>query len=378
MTNDAMRRFLFPTGILFLALSCGGNDVPEAAAAGGGVTVADDGAKPRTLVFQRVTEPNEKAFTVLVPQGFTTEGGVFHVNPVEAGGPGNATGPKCEFKIKRDAAGTVQLHYLPDVNYAWGPNVRAMFPRGANYQGMTVVPLMSAADFLDEAFRQGRADATDVRVVSCTQLTDIIEACNKVAAPLNRQFAAMGLAPVRFDAAKLVVDYTQDGVDFREEVATILVDMTASATQWNNTRTYALRAPRAQFDAWRRILAISHNSVKVESKWLARALKAQDERSRKVVETMQQIARVDAEIAAHRAKTHADIQHENYLMLTGQEEYINPYTGEVERDTNEYKHRWTDLHGNVVLTDDEDLDPNQLTHNKDDYRRTKVRPRPFR
>ena len=371
-----VRKLLLPFSILFLAFACGGNDTGEAAE--GNVTVGDDGAKPRTLVFERVTEPKEKAFTILVPKGFTTEGGIYHVDPNVAGGPGNSVGAKCEFKLKKDAVGTVMLHYLPDTNYAWGGNVSAMFPQGANYQGMIVVPVMSARAFLDEAFKRGRADAAEVKVVKKVQLPDIIAACNRICAPLNRQFAGMGLAPIRFDAAKLVVDYTLNDVQYREEVATVIVDMTGAAMQWNNARTYALRAPRKQFDAWRRILAVSHNSIKIDPNWLARALKGQDQRAKTVIETMQHIQRVDAEIAANRAKTDADIQHENYLMLTGQEEYINPYTNEVERDTNEYKHRWTDLHGNVVLTDDENLDPNQLTHNKGDYKRTKVRPRPFR
>ena len=45
------------------------------------------------------------------------------------------------------------------------------------------------------------------------------------------------------------------GVLTKQEAATIIVDMTGSALQWNNTRTYAFRAPRKQFDAWRKILA---------------------------------------------------------------------------------------------------------------------------
>ena len=77
-----------------------------------------------------------------------------------------------------------------------------------------------------------------------------------------------------------------------------------------------------------------------------------------------------------RGQTNADIQHENYLVLTGQEEYVNPFTNEVERDTNEYRRRWTTSEGDRIYTDQEDFNPNTVQElNHQTWKRTPVRPR---
>ena len=65
---------------------------------------------------------------------------------------------------------------------------------------------------------------------------------------------------------------------------------------------------------------------------------------------------------------------DNYLVLTGQEEFVNPHTGEVEVDTDAFRFRWTTDGGDRFYTDREDLDPNRVMQ-RSDYRRTPVRPR---
>jgi len=66
---------------------------------------------------------------------------------------------------------------------------------------------------------------------------------------------------------------------------------------------------------------------------------------------------------------------ESPLVLSGQEEYTNPHTGELELDTTDWQHRRV-IHGTVILTDDEDADPNALpVANSDDFQHSPVRPR---
>ena len=47
-----------------------------------------------------------------------------------------------------------------------------------------------------------------------------------------------------------------------------------------------------------------------------------------------------------------------FLVLTGQEEFVNPRTGEIETDTNAFRYRWTTSGGDVYYTNREDEDPN--------------------
>jgi hypothetical protein len=66
---------------------------------------------------------------------------------------------------------------------------------------------------------------------------------------------------------------------------------------------------------------------------------------------------------------------DNYLVLTGQEEYRNPHTGETEVDTNAFRYRWVNAIGNYYYTDREDLDPNTFLHGGGNYARSPVRQR---
>ena len=61
------------------------------------------------VVLECREEPKEKAFKFLVPEGWSVEGGVFNVSAVQTKGPRNALAPKCDLRVKRDAAGTVML-----------------------------------------------------------------------------------------------------------------------------------------------------------------------------------------------------------------------------------------------------------------------------
>src|SRR5271157_3879722 len=96
---------------------------------------------PSTLRFRRVAEPKENAFTILVPEGWQTAGGIIRVNPATGGGTGNATGAKADFAVQRDAQGTAMIRFLPDTRFV---DVRGtpvgnvgVFRPGSNYNGAT-------------------------------------------------------------------------------------------------------------------------------------------------------------------------------------------------------------------------------------------------
>ncbi len=58
------------------------------------------------------------------------------------------------------------------------------------------------------------------------------------------------------------------------------------------------------------------------------------------------------------------------------EEYVNPYTKEVEIGMDQWRHRWINESGDVIYTDREEYDPNVDVHlNRSDFKRTPVRKR---
>ena len=88
---------------------------------------------------------------------------------------------------------------------------------------------------------------------------------------------------------------------------------------------------------------------------------------------MNDINRIGQEIQKGHAETNAKINHQAYLNLSDQEDYINPYTSQVERGSNQWDHRWVDDLGNVIYTNNEEYDPNNdLELQMQSFRRSKV------
>jgi len=91
---------------------------------------------------------------------------------------------------------------------------------------------------------------------------------------------------------------------------------------------------------------------------MAGELKGQGERTEIVSKLMQDLARVDREISAHRSKTQQEIMMGSFLTLPGQNNYRNPCSGRMERDTSDWKRRWVNSSGEYIYSNDTVYDPN--------------------
>lgn len=356
----------------------------------GGATTA--GAKPQEearneaetamVRFQRQWEPKERAYSFLVPADWIVEGGMFHVDSSQAGGTANSIDAKCDMAVKKDAGGTVLFRWLPTWNYAdMSQNAQfstgaGFFPVGSRYQGMEVRPMPDYASFLQGLFRTLHPTATDVNVVELKPIPELGEVFRKINKAVDDQMQAIGLAPTRYDAGGMTVEYTEGNVRFREGLITCLMDMRSSAAMWSNLHTQMMRAPAREAKQWKPVLDIICQSVRLNPEWFARASRAGAQRAQMSLETQRYIQAVDQQIVEHRRKVNAEIRYEDYLMLTGQEDYVNPYTKEVERDTSEYKYRWTTEQGDMLYTNEYGFDPNkQRDLNHQEWKLTPVRPR---
>lgn len=346
--------------------------VPEGAAA----------VRRPTLFLEKRFEPRQRAFSFFVPKGWLVEGGMFSVDPSKANGPGNSVDTKCDLTVKKDAEASVMVRWLPSWNYADFSRgrtfalSRGLFPVGSRYMGMQVRPMPGTRAFLLAELRKRRPGATGVKVLSYSELPEVAAGLGKALASTNAILRRTGLPPLRAFPGALAVEYGERGRRYREAMFTVLVDNRGAAASWSNEGTLAVRAPADEAELWRPALDVIRSSAQLNPEWLRRYKKASAERARLALETTRHLARVDREITENRRKTHADIRHEQYLFLTGQEEYVNPYNGEVERDTNEYKHRWTTFGGAKILSDEESYDPNRVRELSGvEWKKTAARPR---
>jgi hypothetical protein len=333
------------------------------------------GNKGAGLSFIRQQEPNEGAFSILVPQGWQSKGGIFRVNPLQAGGPLNALAAKCDLTLQSDGRATVSFRILPDIVYAYAGIGGGFFPPGANYQGATVRRLEDAPTHLRSLFSVLRPGATGVKVLKLQRLPGEIRSLDQGTAYTNQLLMQIGgqAMTVRHDAAGGVFEYTESEVRYREVLLTGIVDSPAALT-WNNTRTLAFRAPAAEFARWRPVMDIMRFSIRFNPQWILKESQGQQERAEIVRKVFDEVRRLDREIVLRTTINREEIMNDNFLVLTEQEEYVNPHTNEVEMDTDAFRYRWVTPGNDVYYTDREDEDPNTFLQ-RTDYKRTPVRKR---
>ena len=328
------------------------------------------------FVFERMHEPNEKAFSILVPKGWIIEGGIYRVDPSSQGGAAQSIAAKLDFTIKKDNEGSVLIRWLPDILYFDARNTPAgqmgLFPEGSNYQGMQVLNIMSAETFLRRiVFPFAHPNATNIEFLEIKNL-------EKVAAKYGERVKqAIPYSTMSYDASLIKVKYEEYVNVYEEWLVTIIENWGQLGNgMWGNKETFLVRTKIGELGDWEKVFSVIQNSVKINQQWLIGEIRGQAARGEIAANTQKEIERIGREINSHRTKTNSEIQNDMYLTLTEQEEYINPYTNEVEIGTDQWRHRWVNESGDVIYTDSEDYDPNIDVHlNRSDYKKSTVRKR---
>ena len=363
----------------------GGAGLPGAAAGTprpGAVTGGPTGAPAPPLVMRRRAEPRQQAFSVLVPDGWQTDGGLFSVDPNQSGGSLNAVDTKCDFSVKRDPAGTVMARWAPSYNFvdfsraAEFASMAQLFPPGRVYNGALVKPMPNVEDYLMEGFRLVRPQATEVRITERIELPALAELAGRLSQSVDQGLAQLGKPPITWQAGALIIDYQENGNRYREAAVTALGDLRPAAGIWFNQFTFHMRAPAGEVETWKPTLDIIRQSLKFNPDWVAAYVRAAGERGQAAAEVFRYLGRVDQEIFANRAAVQGRIADENYLLLTGQERYVNPYTNEIEQDSADYRFRWTTPGGDRLYSNQDGFDPNlNEALRQHEWKLTPVQPR---
>ena len=329
-----------------------------------------------TVMFERVTEPREQAFSLLVPKGWRLRGGIVRIDPTRQGGPAQSIAAKVDFAVQSDDDGSVMIYWPPDMLYFDSRHSPAgqmgLFPPGSNYQGMTVWPVVPAIQFLhDVAFQSLHPQASGVQVEDQRNLPALAQRyLQRVQAfPIQTTFS--------YDAAMTTISYSERGRRYREQMVTVIENWgQMGAGMWGNKETIVFRAPADDFDRWLPILSIVQGSVQLNSQWLAGELRGQIQRGEIALQTQREINQINQQITDHQRTTTAEIHNDMFLTLTDQEEYVNPYTNEVEVGSNQWQNRWVNDRGDVIYSDREAYDPNtDVQLNVSGFRRSAVRRR---
>jgi len=346
-------------------------------------------AKLSEVVFKRQAEPRENAFTLLVPEGWMLEGGIFRISPLTKSV--QAQSAKIDMAVKSDAAGTRMLRFLPSFYYfdprRSSPMMMGMFPVGSNTRGMLVYPVVPPQQFIAQLvfpYAHPGFPPNQVELFEQQDRPDLVQQF------LGR---ALGPQPAGFTqaAGEVKFRYTENATRYCERVLALVQDMGPLAGgMWANNDTWTMRAPEAEFAQWEPIFQAVQASIKFNPAWIQEEVRAQQiasgilleqqrgdqQRTRRALEIQRDIQAIDRGIVEHRQQTNAEIRNDHYLSLTNQEEYVNPYSGDTDTASNQWNYRWVTSDGREFYTDNENSNPNddsQLNHAE--WKRTPVRPR---
>lgn len=309
----------------------------------------------KVVYFKKVKEPNEGAFSVLIPRGWQTKGGIFRLDPMTIGGAGNAIAAKYDFAVYNNQNADVQIRWLPDYLFFDMSNSPAagMFPAGSNYNGMEVRLKTDAENFiLNVAIPFAHPNINNFKKINQKPLPGIKKAYDSYS-------EKMPALTMNYDAALLRFEYSENGKSYEEIMLAVVEDWgQMGAGLWGNKNCLFVRAPEGELDKWLPVLETIHTSVDIDISWLKKEIKGQQYRGGKMLEVQQQIQNIDREIANHQQMINYEIHNDMYLTLTDQEEYINPFTNKTELGTNQWGHRWQNNLGELIYTDDENYNPN--------------------
>jgi hypothetical protein len=330
-------------------------------------------ARPTTLRVQRAEimdrsgfEKPLVAYTMFVPAGWRTEGGV------EYAGPNNCV-PEQRISWKAaDPAGVGAIQIVPEEKWSVSnfstPSDNCLHVRLGN-----------ARQYLEWWVQRNRPGA---RVMDFRPRPDLVEPYKSMTMNADgiRSWA---------DAGEILIAYVDRGRPVRESISSamffILNQMPSpmgqpiEVFQGSTAPGFAVRAPEGALDF--KAIEAMRQSIHSAPEWQSRMTQAMNERNRVRNESNRQIAETNRRAAADRsaiiANTARDIneiqmgtwqstnqsmdrtQRESIESIRGVETYNDPHYGGTVQLSNQYQHAWQLTDGSYILTDDPNFDPSR-------------------
>jgi hypothetical protein len=310
--------------------------------------------KSSVIQYSRKQEPRENAFSLLVPSGWQIEGGAIRILNPDMGGALNMVECKFDMAVKKDAQGSVMVRWMPEMlcidgAYAFGNR------EGAVFNNALVRNKRSPERFITEVgIPYAHPNASNIKIISSKSLPELAQKYQQAVSYEMKMVTNMN-----YYAGIVEFTYSENGVQYSERMMTVIEDYGMNGGGlWKNRQSTLIRTPINQLKSWESVFSKIQNSGIWSTKWVVGEVNAQRKRGGLVALTNTEIQKLDNEITDSRRKTNAAINHDMYLTVTGNADYINPYTGKTEQDNADFKYRWVDAGGNVIYSDDANYNPN--------------------
>lgn len=332
------------------------------------------GAAGETLRLKRFSYVDRQgigseAFSLLIPVGWQFQGGVRWVldNP--------ALPAVAQFKV-RNPKGREEMEVFPNQALFWTNNqmLLSTFPAGARYFGAEVRPVAGPQEALIHiVLPRFRGGVSGLKVVGKANLPQLAKALGAGAPqPGVKTFG---------QAAKIRIEYTQNGVPMEEEIFGVVEGFSFSVmsmqgpltnTNWFVDYLFSFKAPKGTLDRQAKLFQTMAMSFKVNPQWfnkynqLVNALiQAQIRQIHSIGELSRYISRTNNEISDamrdsynQRQKVYDGIAENFSESVRGSEHYYNPIEDQRVELPGGYAHVWTNPNGEYVLSDNPNFNPN--------------------
>ncbi len=340
--------------LLFLPVSCGNSsgDESESSLTTQAVQYAenrnDEVPKPATgsgkgYFLGLYRETYQGAFTLLLPKGWKTEGGM-----VPSGVAWNVV-DLVENNIKFRASSPDGKSF-----FGWYPRFYFQDPEISRQSSMGMIQKQNG-EVLNGTWLYPYMDIeTYVRTIVFGWFSGSEFQNPQILGGVQQ---APELAPwipknvTRYQAGYVNFETEINGVPSYGRIYTIIYDI--QNLLWTTVGTWGLVAPKTRWPEDERLMEFCIRSFRLDPGWVERASRAQAQRGQQYNDVIRTMNGIDQEIQRNRARTNSDIMHENYKTLTGQIETRDPSTGEVKYLPS-YNNAYTDGQGNYFLRDYDD------------------------
>jgi len=309
--------------------------------------------------FTRAWEPNEQAASVLMPAGWQILGGVFRLEPYDAG-EANAYLAKVDLDLRSDKDGTHMIHWCPSWIYL-GNNGMS----GGMMYGMEVFGPLTPEEYLAEVvFPAEHPDAQNGKILDSKKLERHLDIYRQKLGSLANQ--------VGLDGDIITVEYEENGIKYREKMMTIIMyNQTMAGVIWANLDTKTIRAPANQFDQWEPVFDIIANSVELNPRWEANENALRNQIAAASMQNQQtyqyqgsgsgsgnELGDMIMDGWQKREVSSNSVYDSWNLNFNEFQNYTNPHTGDMEIGSNELDYRWINTQGDVYYSNDPGFDPN--------------------
>lgn len=322
----------------------------------------------RYKLYEDITE---KAFTVLIPEGWKTEGGIMQIPQNQIRTVVDMCGKKLYFSIF-DPITKASITYLPTEMYnttAPGTSVINIAP-GQVLNGMVQMPqLLTPSQYVKQVvFPLHRGNVSNVEWGKVKTLSTLADAW-------KRAFHSKDPIPPLVRAESIEVAFDYSGTRFAELWTSMITSFQVkNTTVWMPPFTVIAGAPIDYVEKIAPVLKAVITSFRMNSSWLAQSdakftyctkgvakgheeIRANDRRIAKHLKKVQQeIHQIDNEIVANRNNTRSVIQEHEHNTLMGEDKYEDTETGKRYIIDMSYDRNFTDG-DTIIQTNDHTFTP---------------------